>query len=284
MEQGSEELGPATPLLSGYDTTHAPPNTPARGAPEPPIGLAHGSVYGHGPQPRPQQPQVQHAPQQYVGVPTIGHTPDGIGNPMAYHGMQQPYMQPAIPQPMYSGIQPNAAQHMQAIAQQQHLAAVTPQYLYRQPNAQHSAVLQQAWTQQLHTPLGNVGAQFWMHGGSQPAHNMLGAATLGGPPAYQPRALTLGYPAMPYSAYSAQPPTPQPAQPAQWVPPSPTAMPDTGQHDQHGLPGPRNATGAPAYVPPSLRTPPSPPPPPARAAEVLDDDARADAGSDMDFA
>ena len=41
MEQGSEELGPATPLLSGYDTTHAPPNTPARGAPEPPIGLAH---------------------------------------------------------------------------------------------------------------------------------------------------------------------------------------------------------------------------------------------------
>ena len=40
MEQGSEELGPATPLLSGYDTTHAPPNTPARGAPEPPIGLA----------------------------------------------------------------------------------------------------------------------------------------------------------------------------------------------------------------------------------------------------
>ena len=39
MEQGSEELGPATPLLSGYDTTHAPPNdTPARGAPEPPTG------------------------------------------------------------------------------------------------------------------------------------------------------------------------------------------------------------------------------------------------------
>lgn len=180
--------------------------------------------------------------------------PNVYSQPTAYNGTPQMHGHSIMPQHNMPQLYNIAPQHMHAYAPRFTAAAIPPY----QMGTQHSAVIQQALLQQLQGQAGHMGAQ-WMHTG--PQYGMLGATTPNAYTVHQPGSAPPGYPAMPHNAYAAGTPPLQSAQSAQWVPPSPSAMPHANQF------GPAMATGASAYVPPSVWTPPSPTPPPAPADE-----------------